>query len=346
MHPTVEPRGGFNPTDGYINMAALNLEKTTSRNKPEKASSSDWYVTMESMENEETVEMAKNKKAKRRSANPKQLSADVRNDFLQQMKTSNRHKKVPELQLPTEPVIKEQVTILKDSPTSTPKAKLKSVKSAPYDGRWEISEVDGAGNISPGFDGENKQHSYMNFTPGKFFAEPGSPTRQAQSEYMNIDFEKQDSSSMEKQKNSRHDYVNVDLRKRDSNPDAREYMNFTPGQMLSKRESEGPSKEIPEMRRDILSTSVKQSENSNWLMVDFAAAEKTERSLNYVSLDLSHRDTSNGVTKPRIQPFANKSVGTSTGNSSYVEVDFTKSQGLKQVLQEKERSESFVENLI
>lgn len=330
-------------------MAALNLKEKADdkRLKPDTGTATpEGYITMVTTESEENDEeiLTRNKKSRRRSTNPKQLSADVRSDFLQQMKTSNRQNAAPETLLPSQQDIKEHVTI-KSSLTSTLKAKLKSVKSGSWGNEQRSSELNGTETASHGLESATQSsHSYMNFTPGQFDTEASSG-RQTHAEYMNIGFEKRHS-NLEKLTGSQHDYVNVDLRRRKSTPEVREYMNFTPGQMFcgTQKEQE-PSDEIAESERDTLSASAEASKLSDWLEFDFGELQRTpKRNLNYATLDLKKRDTSESIPQSRIQMTDSKLLGKTSGKSSYVEIDFTKSQGLKQVLQQKqERMESAVE---
>ena len=330
-----EPREGLDFADSYVNIMALKLqEKTEDKFKPDTSvETSGGYVTMVTTENDGAIDRIK--KNKRRSENPKQLSSDVRSGFLQQIKTSSKQIAVPEINSPSQQDVKEQVTI-KSSFASTLKSKLKTFKTSTQGGDQEVSVLNGTEIWSSEQEDELQGHSYMNFTPGQFNANARSVPRHIQAEYMNVDFERR-GSNLERRYDSCHNYVNVDLPRYNSLPDGREYMNFIPGQILNETDpEENSAKEITQLEREVSPTKHKNADTSDWLMLHFDS-QNPEKKLNYISLDLTNSSATKGVAAPpRVTPTETRLEEKSSGRSSYVEIDFTKSDGLKQILQEKQ----------
>ncbi|XP_031565638.1 uncharacterized protein LOC116300822 [Actinia tenebrosa] len=217
-----------------------------------------------------------------------------------------------------------------------------------------------------------EEHSYMNFKPGDIPEE--SEAKAQPPSYINvIPGSLTRSESVSPRPKRKHAYENLNLNGtlKVSELESHDYMNFSP---LGTAEDKGvpKTKSIPSSPRGSFGSSLSPTsgwarriqrresepipgsllsdEETGMLFLDFSKKSKEEKELNYVSLDhskIKKRSGGKGMTKTRpasINTLPSQKRSWDTGPKSasleagYAEIDFAKSQGLRQVILEHEKS--------
>jgi hypothetical protein len=218
-----------------------------------------------------------------------------------------------------------------------------------------------------------EEHSYMNFTPGEIIEEK---TAKESPSYMNFSpgsVTRSESFSPRQKRKHAYENLNFNGRIKETNEfESHDYMNFSPrgstedksnakantspssprgslGSLMMSPTS-GRPRRMQRRESEPAPSGLISDEETGMLFLDFSKKSKPEKALNYVSLDLSKnkkRSGSKSLTKPRpssINTSACHKRSWDTGpksapiDSGYSEIDFAKSQGLRQAILEHEKA--------
>lgn len=215
-----------------------------------------------------------------------------------------------------------------------------------------------------------EEHNYMNFKPGDIPEE--SKVKESPS-YMNFrPGGETRSESVSPRPKRKHAYENLNLNGtlKVSELESHDYMNFSP-QGKADDKGDPQAKFIPSSPRSSFGSSTSNrprrilrreseptpggllsDEETGMLFLDFSKKSKPERVLNYVSLDLSKakkRSGGKGLKKTRpssINTLPSQKISWDAGpksaplESGYAEIDFAKSQGLRQAILEHKKDKA------